>query len=99
MFVDPTAPGTNLGQIIIFLSFLLSTGIQLWKDRNARRDARELAAKVEADNQRARKEAAEREERIKKAAEEQHAKTRAQFEERMAQFKKRFNGLLEDDHD
>lgn len=95
-----TGEGTTLGQIILFLSFLLSTWVQWRKDKQARKDAEAAADERKRLAKIAHDEALEREARIKKTAEEQHAKTRAQFEEQMARFKKRFNGLMEEDgHD
>jgi hypothetical protein len=92
---DPTQSNTT-GQIILFFTFLINIGVQLWREWRTERAREKLAQENREREERERKEALAREERIKHETEVQHTKTREMVSQRMDALKKRFNGLLED---
>lgn len=76
--------GTAIGQGILFLTFLINIGVQVWRERNTRKDAEE--AKLDA---------LKREQRIKDALKEQTKEIAKQADARVNSLRKRLNGLLE----
>jgi F0F1-type ATP synthase membrane subunit b/b' len=85
---DCSESAGKLGQVILFLTFLVNVAVQFYRERNARIER--MQDKVDA---------AGRETRIKDALQLQHNETRRQVAERLNSVWARFNKLVDDEEE
>lgn len=94
MLESNLAEGTTLGQIVLFITFLVNMGVQLWREHKASKATelqRQEAIRVaEATKQ----ELIIRDEENKRKLAEQTAQLKGDLRERMEKMSKRFDDLL-----
>lgn len=76
---------TTIGQIVIFLTFLINTGIQIWREKNARKDRAEERAQLR--------------EQLNTKAQDIKQTVKDEVGGRVAGLHKRLDGLLGDSRD
>jgi hypothetical protein len=89
-----TQDATTIGQIVLFLTFLLNTAVQLWRERSSKKEAeaqrREAIRVAEA----TKAELIIRDEDNKRKLAEQTAQLKGALRDRVEEMSKRFEDLL-----
>lgn len=88
------ADATTIGQIVLFLTFLINMGVQLWREHKAAKAATEQRAEIARVALATKQELILRDEENKRKLAEQTAQLKGDLRERMEKMSKRFDDLL-----
>lgn len=95
MSVTEHGDATTIGQIALFVTFLINTAIQLWRERSAKKEAERIRLEAIAVAQETKAELIRRDEVNKRKLDEQTAQLKGEVRDRMEKMSKRFDDLLD----